>query len=993
MKHCWEYDYHRDPRTFRVNELPNRAYFIPHTTPETAAGKREGSSLYHSLNGLWRFHWVPSLYRMDDFYKSGYDDAHFREITLPENWQMHGTDCAQYQSSPYPFIFDPPRVPEKNPAAAYCREFSMAVKSGKRYELHFEGKDSCIYVWLNGAFVGYGEAPHNRSSFDVTPFLQDGKNRLCIMVLKWCTGSYMDDQDKIRLSGIFRDVYILERSEQGLLDFTLRTTNQGQVQLTIQADSPAEAEIWDGDTLLCRGSVQNGSLSIQVNQPRLWSAEKPHLYQLRIRCAGEYICHPFGFREVGLTDGIFCVNGVPVKLYGVNRHDSHPDHGYVISMDFLREELHLMKRHNINAIRTSHYPNDPRFYQLCDALGFYVLSEADMEIHGCRYVNRYEDIMESPDFRDAMVDRIARMVHMLKNNTCIIAWSLGNESSWGTNLKEAAELARKEDPTRGLHFEVQAFRREIMTPEEKRFFNENFTFHSRMYTSLEHMVKVLEDGEITRPLLLCEYSHAMGNSCGDLRFYDEMFQSNPRCAGGFVWEWCDHAIRLRDEKGEPYFGYGGDFGEKHHMGNICMDGLVNPDREPHSALLEMKAVYAPVRVLRGENGFVIRNRSAFDDLSNYEICWQIRDSSGKTLLEERCGIRCKPGQETPLPVALQEPYEGENVYLTVEVTLKQAASWAPKGHRIASFSFPLEAIPKPESPCVAAAPLLTQTPAEYVISGDGFSYTFPRDEGVLARMEIGGESLLAKPMEFCCFRAPTDNDSLLDQRVYAQWKGNGNFGNIEYPELSVTDFTAKIEENAVTLQGNFLFAVQGRRIITQGKILYRVWGDGRLEINQESQVAEDLPYWLPRYGYLLKLKRGRGLPEYFGYGPAECYEDKCSHALLGRYTYTCDDPYGAYETPQENGSHCHTRWLTVPSGSTRLKIAGDPFSFCISNYDLHQMTRAGHRKELQPEPDLQLYLDYRMSGVGSNSIGGQPPLPQCRINPGEKIRFTLTLAP
>ena len=602
--------------------------------------------------------------------------------------------------------------------------------------------------------------------------------------------------------------------------------------------------------------------------------------------------------------------------------------------------------------------------------------------------------MENPDFREAMVDRISRMVHMLKNYTCIITWSLGNESSWGTNLKAAAVFARETDPTRGLHFEVQAFRREIMTPEEKAFFNENFCFHSRMYTSLEHMAQILEDREITRPILLCEYSHAMGNSCGDLRFYDELFQANPRCAGGFVWEWCDHAIRLTDESEAAYFGYGGDFGEKHHLGNVCMDGLVNPDREPHSALLELKAVYAPVRILRRQDGrFAIRNRSAFGDLSDYEIRWQVRGASRNTIEEGRCCVLCNPGEEAMLPIRLCEPYAAEDVCLTVEVVLKEDTIWAEKGHVVKAASFLLESVQQQQAAPEKAAPHLTETPAQFVVSGDGFSYTFPKDEGVLSEMWLHGESLLAVPMEFCCFRAPTDNDSLLEQRVYAQWKGHGNFGNIEYPELSVTGLEAKIEGAAVILEGNFLFAVQGRRIITQGKIIYRVWGDGRLEITQESQVAEDLPYWLPRYGYLLKLKKGTAAPEYFGYGPAECYEDKCSHALLGHYTYICDDPYGAYETPQESGSHCGTYWLKLNSGKERLQIKGDTFSFCVSNYDLHKMTKAKHRKDLQAEPWQQLYLDYRMSGVGSNSIGGQPPLPQCRINPGERIRFTLSLYP
>lgn len=1052
MKKCFEYDYHRDPNTFRVNEIADRAYFIPHTCEETAGAEREKSDLFYPLNGTWRFQWKKSIYHMDDFYIKGYDDSAFEEISVPENWQMHGEDYIQYQSSPYAFIYDAPNIPEKNPVAAYSREFDFTLKEGKRYELHFEGKDSCVYVWLNGQFVGYGEAPHNRSSFDVTECLQEGKNRLCVMVYKWCTGSYLDDQDKIRLSGLFRDVYILERSVTGIRDFVLKTTNQGIVQLTFDAGEEAEVELFDlgcemhsgentcggsaectgtvgGDEKMlcngkavCAGKTENGVLTLQVPNPKLWSAEVPYLYELRISCGGEYIRHKFGFREIGLIDGIFCINGKPVKFKGVNRHDSHPDTGYVTPMDFVRSELIQMKRHNINAIRTSHYPNDPRFYALCDALGFYVLSEADLELHGCQYVDRYEDILESSSFRGAILDRESRMINMLKNYTCIVAWSLGNESGWGTNLQDAARYVRETDPSRGLHFEIQAFRRDVMTQEEKDFVNEHFTFHSRMYTNLEHLVQILDDEANKLPIILCEYSHAMGNSCGDLRFYDEMFRSNPRLAGGFVWEWCDHAVRLKDENDTAYFGYGGDFGEHHHLSNVCMDGLVNPDREPHSALLEMKAVYAPVRVVRKEDGrLAIANRAVFADLSDYEIKWRINVEDGAQINAGVCSVECGPGEETYIPIELNEAYLTEFTYMTVEVVLKKEKLWAPAGYAVAAYSFVLEEAvgavnavvseiagvkaaevesAGAETSCQqsavcetgkASAPALTETRAEYIVSGDGFSYTFPKDEGTLTEMKVNGESLLAAPMEWNCFRAPTDNDVRWGKGVASQWATNMHFGNIEYPELSVSNFKARVENTYVCLEGDFVFAVQGRCAITKGKITYRIWGDGKLEITQESKVSEQLPYWLPRYGYLLKLKRGTEDPEYFGYGPAECYEDKCSHALLGRYTYHCDEECGAYETPQENGSHLGTKWLKVNSGNTWIKISGDPFSFCASNYDMHKMTKAGHRKDLKEKETLQLYVDYRMSGVGSNSCGGQQPLEQCRINPGEEISFTICL--
>lgn len=1083
LKKCYEYDCHQNSEVFRVNEIADRAYFIPYEKPEKASLPREESGLFYSLNGTWKFQWKKSVYHMDDFYMKSYDDSGFREITVPENWQMHGEDYIQYQSSPYTFVYDAPNIPEKNPVAAYSREFDFSVKEGKRYELHFEGKDSCVYVWLNGEFVGYGEAPHNRSSFDITSYLLNGKNRLCVMVYKWCTGTYLDDQDKIRLSGLFRDVYILERSMAGIRDFSLKTTNQGAVELTFDADEEAEVTLvelgcgpWsegtaqDGDEqssrnaaqVLCSGTSERGVLKMQVSAPKLWSAEIPDLYELRISCGGEYIRHRFGFREVGLIDGVFCVNGQPVKLNGVNRHDSHPDYGYVTSMEFVRSELIMMKRHNINAIRTSHYPNDPRFYALCDELGFYILSEADMECHGCLYTDSYDDILESPLFHDAILDRMSRMVNMLKNYTCIVAWSLGNESGWGTNLRDAALYIKETDPSRGLHFEIQSFRRDVMTQEEKDFVNEHFTFHSRMYSNLDHLAQVLENDENKLPILLCEYSHAMGNSCGDLRFYDEMFRSNPRYAGGFVWEWCDHAVRLKDENGTAYFGYGGDFGEHHHLNNVCMDGLVTPDRVSHSSLLEMKAVYAPVRVTRKEDGSLwIQNRAVFADLDEYEIRWKVsgvsewptsgcteamvggevltageaisvaetpasnRAQVGESLPDgvgrTDCGVCCvpgKPGEEVRLPIVLNEPYAAEYAYLTVEAVLKEEKLWAKKGYVIAAYSFELEteaeagsrksvagadadtaglkniepAKKSAEKNCLAA-PELQETRAEYIVSGEDFVYTFAKDEGVLSEMIVNGESLLAEPMAFNCFRAPTDNDYRWGVGVAKQWETHRNFGNIEYPELSVKKLHAWTEANCVCLSGEFIFAVQGRCAITKGRITYRIYGAGEIEIEQNSKVSDKLPYWLPRYGYLLKLKKGAADPEYFGYGPAEHYEDKCSHGLLGKYTYRCDEDAKTYEKPQEGGSHCGTKWLKVSSGNTLLHISGDPFSFSVSEYDMHKMSKAPHWKDMEKEKITQLYIDYRMSGVGSNSVGGQQPLEQCRINAGEEIRFTVSLAP
>jgi len=998
MKHAYELSLHSDPFVFRLNEIKPRAYYIPFESEAASALGRERSAYFHSLNGAWKFLYRPSLFDMPDFFEEGFDCSEFSDIQVPEVWQTHGVGGAQYLTSPYPFLFDPPYIPEKNPCAAYVREFDAVPLAGKTYELHLEGKDSCAYVWLNGAFVGYGECPHGDSAFDVTKHLRAGKNHLCVLVMKWCTGSYLDDQDKIRLSGLFRDVYLLERARDGLCDFFIRTKNDGMVYVSVKAEASVHAKITKDGKTLCEGQLSDGEVLFHVDQPLLWSAEKPELYDLILSCAGEYIRTRFGFREVCVKDGVFFVNGRAVKLYGVNRHDSAPETGYAVSEKFMRDELILMKRHNINAIRTAHYPNDPRFYALCNELGFYVMSEADMECHGCAYAEDYESVVSSSLFAPAIHDRVVRMMEAFKNMTCIFCWSLGNESGWGENLRDEAVYVKAADPSRLLHYEGwcggggDAGAQTLLSEEELRFIVRTIDFNSRMYPSLEEMKRAL-DSEVTKgmPYMMCEYAHAMGNSGGDLRFYDEMIQSDARYAGGFVWEWCDHALMLTDENGVRYFGYGGDFGERLHNGNFSMDGTVTPDRVPHSQLLEMKAVFAPVCVKRTEEGRLeFINRSAFTDLDAYDIrwyaCFEGKDAARGTLY-----VSCTPGGRA----LVDFPFAGFGLegVLYIRVCLKEDLAWAARGHEIASFSF---ALPQEEQAYKTSlpAPRVTETAAAFVVGAEGFRYTFRKDEGVPGVITLQGKNVLERPMRFVCFRAPTDNDNAVmpAYNIAKKWRMTFEFGDIAYSEISVRNLRAQRKADCAVISGDFIFGVPGRQAVSRGTIQYRIYGDGTLRIHQRAQIAQNLPYWLPRYGYAFDFAQPLEEMMYFGLGPAESYEDKRAHALLGRYAYVPDDPVGAYEKPQESGSHTGTQWLTAQSKGIKLRISGQ-FSFCASRYELNDLVSARHRKDLVPLEGTQLMIDYRMSGVGSASCKGQQPIQACRINPGEEIDFTIHIRP
>lgn len=993
--------YHKDPEIVRVNELPDHAYFIPFDTVTAAGSPRECSPYFHSLCGSWQFRWKPSIYEMEDFFTEGFDTSDFKSVTVPECWQTHGADYTQYQSSPYPFITDPPHIPEKNPAAAYVKDFDIDPVAGKRYELHVEGKDSCVYVWMNGHFVGYGEVPHNDSAFDVTPYLKKGTNRLCMMVLKWCTGSYFDDQDKIRLSGLFREVYILERAENGVTDFALTAHMSGAFSLSVKANAPVKASVYDGDTLLASADV-NGKWTWQCDTPRLWSAEDPYLYELVLECADEVIRHPFGFRTVSIENAVFKVNGKAVKFYGVNRHDSNPDTGYVTDIDFTKNELLIMKRHNVNAIRTSHYPSDPRFYELCNELGFYVMCEADQECHGmsylgAKYPGAWDALVDDPLWAVCIHDRMVRMYEAFKNHPSIVIWSLGNESGWGKDLDAEAVWFHETDKTRPVHYE-SAFSGYMSYEEEELIRRaKNLDFHSAMYPALEpgihrsHLRASLEHPVFAEmPYVMCEYSHSMGNSCGDLRFYDQWIQQYPKFLGGFIWEWCDHAIRTTDEHGVSYLGYGGDFGEKHHIRNVCMDGLVDPDRVPHSNLLEAKAVFAPLRVTREENGtLTVQNRHAFSDLSAYRLTWQVV-ADNKTVANGVLAANPAAGECVTVTLPLAEPYCAKNAALTVTAVLAADTPWAKAGHVVTAFSFPLAV--EQAAQAATAAPTLTERNTTFTVSGKGFAYTFRRDTGLPESMRIGGKELLAAPLSFNCYRAPLDNDmGAALNGVYKEWGGNRAFGNIAYTEVSIHNFTATAEQDAVVLTGDAVFGVQGRTPIARGKITYRVDGNGTFSVTQQGAISAELPYFLPRYGYRLALTAPAENIHYYGYGPAECYEDKISHALLGEYDYVQDDPIGNWEKPQECGSHCYTDWMELSCNGVRLRVSGDKFSFCATRFDVHEVAAAAHRKDLTMMDHTDLYLDYRMSGVGSHSCGGQDPVPACRINGGEQFDFSIEL--
>ena len=579
---------HEDTSVLCKNTLPPRAYYIPFADGQQPFDGRVSSQRFELLNGEWEFMYCDSIIDLPD----RFTEAAFTEVIgVPSNWQLKGYDKPQYTNVNYPIPFDPPYVPDDDPVGVYRRKYAHKP-DGLRRILVFEGVDSCMYLYINGAFAGYTQVSHRLSEFDITDMLREGENTIVCAVLKWCDGTYLEDQDKFRLSGIFRDVYMLSRPEKRIESYRVKADMNGELSVSVKG-AAAEISLSREGRLICSGSAEEGrDFSANVDGALLWSAERPELYELVIRSCGEVIGEKVGFRTSEIKDGIYLFNGKKIKFLGVNRHDSYPDTGYYADEAKMRRDLELMKAHNINSVRTSHYPNAPEFYRLCDEYGLYVIDEADVEAHGC--VNVYQNFKWDRDggtyngialiasdkmFKEAIAWRERLLVTRDINRPCVVIWSLGNESGWGESFRLGAQLIKSLDGARPVHYE--STHKLDDTPDDI------LDMVSDMYRPLDSMKEHLTSETEKRPLLLCEYCHAMGNGPGDLEDYYDMFMSSDRFMGGLVWEWCDHAFPTgKTESGEIKYGYGGDFGELHNDGNFCCDGLCFPDRTPHTGLKE-----------------------------------------------------------------------------------------------------------------------------------------------------------------------------------------------------------------------------------------------------------------------------------------------------------------------------------------------------------------------------------------------------------------------
>lgn len=952
--------FHEDLQQLHVGTLGKRCYFVPFAPGQDPFAARGDSSRMRLLNGDWDFRYYSSIIDLEDDFTALPGNT---TIPVPSNWQLHGFDVPQYTNVSYPIPFDPPYVPDDIPVGVYSRDYSH-VPDGMRRILVFEGVDSCVYLYVNGEFVGYSQVSHSMQEFDITPFLKEGNNRITAAVLKWCDGTYLEDQDKIRLSGIFRDVYILSRPEERLEDYRIATRLSGN-------NSRAELEFTPvGISAHCRLSDMTGATvaefdaaagataRVEISAPQLWNAERPYLYSLTITAGEEVVGEQVGFRSVTAENGVVKINGVPVKFRGVNRHDSYPDIGYYAPVDRMLNDLILMKRHNINAVRTSHYPNAPQFYQLCDRLGFYVINEADMESHGCvtvyndlKWTRGYDGIAliaSDERFLRAITDRAESLVKRDINRPCVVFWSLGNESGWGTNMRAAGELVKSLDDTRLLHYE--STHRLDDTPDDI------LDLVSEMYTSPEDMRRFLEK-EDKRPFVLCEYCHAMGNGPGDLEEYHNTFYSSERFCGGFVWEWCDHSVPLgTTADGRVKYGYGGDFGERHNDGNFCMDGLVYPDRTPHTGLLELKQVYRPVRVIAGSEPGRFRFSSVleFTDAGEMLDCRYEITEQGRVVREGSF-----PFSLSPLGVFdIEIPGTEYGDHIRFVFTASHATEYWEEGSEVCFDQ--LELRPVEYAPVSVESPVeIREEPLYITVASGEMEYRFSRRLSAFDSIKRCGRELLDRPMQFNFFRAPTDNDVM---------KGDWYGMHLHDSKARNYGVTAEVQGNAAVIRLRQSFGWSIHQPFVYLDVEYRISG-GMLGVSCRGRVSDKVQF-LPRFGIRLFLRRDFTQVEYLGYGPRESYADKHQASWFGEFTADISAMHEDYLRPQENSSHFGCLRAEVTDGDTSVVFASpDGFSFNASEYTQEELAEKRHNYELEKCGSSVICVDSAMAGVGSNSCG------------------------
>ncbi|MGW4486366.1 glycoside hydrolase family 2 TIM barrel-domain containing protein [Amycolatopsis sp. NPDC004368] len=929
--------------------------------PPRAAFTSDARSV--SLAGTWRFRLSPSpAAAPEGIERDDFDDSGWTGLTVPGHWQLQGHGEPAYTNVRYPFPVQPPLVPSDNPTGDHRLVFDLLADwPDEPAVLRFDGVDSCARVWLNGTELGVTRGSRLPTEFAVAHLLRARGNVLAVRVHQWSSGSYLEDQDMWWLSGIFRAVTLLSRPTGGVEDFQLHAAYDHVSGLGTLSVTAAEGVLLSVPELGVENLPAGSTAEVAVKP---WSAESPRLYHGEVHTAAERVPVRIGFRTVAIEDGLLKVNGRRVLLRGVNRHEHHPSFGRALPREFALADVLLMKRHNVNAVRTSHYPPDPYFLELCDTHGLWVVDECDLETHGFGELGWAGNPSDDPRWGEAYLDRMRRTVERDKNHPSIVLWSLGNEAHTGRNLAATAAWTKQRDPSRPVHYEGD-------------FECEYVDVYSRMYADhaeVDRIGRRDDDNERRRslPFLLCEFAHAMGNGPGGLLEYRELFERYPHVQGGFVWEWLDHGLAQRDAAGREYFAYGGDFGELLHDGNFVIDGLVHPDRTPSPALAEFAKVFEPVRIGAGAGSVRIENHHDVIGLAHLVFRWSYEDDGVEVTTGSLAVPAVLSGQSVDVALPRLPDVAGEGV-LTVRAELAADTAWAPAGHVVAWGQLPIAPAADPVPPASGAALLREPGPLRL---GPG---TFAAATGRL--VALGGHPVEGPRLDL--WRAPTDNDRGSDDSEATRWRAAG---------------LHRLQHRVAEVDG------QGSALVVRTRVAPPGLGFGmladyhwtadhdRLRLRVDVTPEGDWPCTLPRLGLRMAVPGAFGGVEWFGAGPGEAYADSRQAARVGRFSSTVDALQTPYVYPQENGNRADARWLCVVSESgAGIRIEGEPvFDFSARRWTSEDLDAARHTVDLVPGELVHLNLDLAQHGLGTASCG-PGVLPRYRLH-AQKASLTLTFS-
>lgn len=957
--------YHKDLGSLHIGCEKPRAYYIPYHSEESAiSGNRENSAAYINLCGQWNFKFYKSFEDLgEDFLKADFADT----IPVPKCWQTElgkGYDVPLYSNLFYPYPLDPPFVPDENPTGHYRKVISLEKKAEKSYFINFEGVASCFYLYVNGEFAAYSQVSHCTSEIDITDKLVNGENTLDVVVVKWCDGSYLEDQDFFRLSGIFREVYILERSSK-IRDVFIKTSladdlASGRLSADVTGEYDFDYKLIspDGETV----AKGKGDMDIVLSEPALWSSEKPLLYTLIIECQGEYIPFKIGFKRIDFRGNVAYINNQPVKLYGVNRHDSHPETGYYCDMEQMLEDIRIMLQGNCNTVRTSHYPNDPRFLELCDEYGLMVVDEADIETHGMGFEYRdtwdwmrWSKLSIEDEWEPAYVDRAERLFERDKNHACVIMWSLGNESGCGKNHRAMGKYIKSRDPKAILHYENAHLEFKAVPVGEN--YSDISDVESRMYASLEYTSEYAENKNAKKPFYFCEFVCSL--TTGDIHAHCDLFRKYPAVWGGCIWELTDHAIKV----GENAFRYGGDFGDYPHNSTCCIDGMIFADRKPRPGFYDMKKGYEPFEGEYEGGKVKIFNRRFFETLSDLYIDWSL-EVNGESVLSGRIDDTDIAPQSAKEFSLFDTAPVSDCCYLTLRFCRKEECKWAKAGYEAGFLQFDLS-VKAEKSAIKSAAPVFEEGGRYVKIYCGEIVYTFDKPYGRISSVLCGGKEMLAEPVKIEIWKSHAWNQlGQADDRRSAAMQA-----------VAQKTYSTKVEACEDCVKITCPVSLSGPAVvpIIRGELEYKFFGNGTAVMGfggEYRQLLKEMEIQLPRFGFAFRLSGGYENMEYFGKGPQEAYADRHLACRYGKFETTVSDNFVPYVRPVENGSHFGSRYGKVENekgeGMIFAPVAEDTFFFNASHFTPRMLEETLHNDELVPLEDTVVYADYRFDIRGNH---------------------------